>query len=367
MFTLLFNINTHLREDSCVLFEQILLNIVDRLNGERTISAPYHLLRGKRSGQTIQDVKSYGLTETFSLFPKLSKTNYDQVVKKMVEKRWLTIDTQSIPTLTEAGRDMKNQLPSLSLNGWLYRGNEMIFFNRLSLLTQTLSHVAAGEKSFVPVQKDEKIQRWVRGYLKEKPFTSKAFRNQFVQEVKECLTVATTLDFHREIITYRLSGFGVTGFTWQQLAADLNQETMDVQIRFIEGMHLVLNEIFSKTSYPILSQLSKDVRSLNPLTESATKTADLYNKGFSFKQITDIRQLKTSTIEDHFVEMAMNNPTFDISSFFENEVVDELVESLKRIPSNKLRTLKEHFPTYSYFQLRLLLALRGDVNDNGFE
>ncbi|MFX3673971.1 MAG: helix-turn-helix domain-containing protein [Paenisporosarcina sp.] len=347
-----------------MLFEQILLKVIDRLNGERTISAPFHLLRGKKSGQTILDVQSYGLTETFSLFPRLPKSTYDKVVNSMVENQWVTINEQSIPTLTEAGMTVKNQLPSLSLNGWLYRGNEMIFFNRLSLLTQTLSHVAAGNMSFVPVQKDEKVQRWVRTFLSQKPYASKSFRNQFILEVEKCLLAATKLDVHRELITYRLSGYGITGFTWQQLAADINQQPMDVQIRFVEGLHLVLNELFSQTSYPILSQLTRDVRSLNPLTESASKTADLYHKGFSFNKISEIRHLKTSTIEDHFVEMAMNDPSFDISSFFGNEDMDSVIQSIKNNSSNKLRTLKEYFPDYSYFQLRLLLAVRGDVNAN---
>ena len=38
------------------MFHQILLQIFQKLNKERTISAAYHVLRGKRSGQTIQDI-----------------------------------------------------------------------------------------------------------------------------------------------------------------------------------------------------------------------------------------------------------------------------------------------------------------------
>jgi len=336
---------------------------MDKLNGERTISAPYHLIRGKKSGQSIQDVKSYGLTQTFSLFPKLQKTTYDQLIKSMVNKHWITIDNHFIPTLTEMGIAIKNKCPELSLNGWLYRGNEMVFFNRLALLTQTLSHIAAEKLSFIPVQKDEKIQRWVRTFLKERSYTSATFRQQVKQELEVALTEAPMRDIHRELIIYRLSGYQTPGYTWKQISNDWNVDPVDNQIQFIEGLHLLLEEIYSHTSYPLLRELSKDVRVLNPLTESAYKTEELYKKGISFEQIAKIRNLKTSTIEDHFVEMAMNNSDFDISSFIGNEDIEKVIQTLTRISSNKLRTLKEHFPDFTYFQLRLLLAVRGEVND----
>jgi uncharacterized protein YpbB len=347
-----------------VLFEQILLKMVDRLNEERTISAPYHLLRGKKSGQTIQDVKSYGLTSTFSIFPKLSKTTYDRTIDLMIEKNWMTISNQLIPSLTEEGLEIKKNLPILSLNGWLYRGNDMTFFHRLSLLTQTLSHIGAGNMSYVPVQKDEKIQKWVRTFLFNTPYKSREFRLNFKNELEMCLLAATESELHRQLISYRLSGYEITGLTWQQLAFELKLEPIDIQIRFTEGLHLVLDEIFSNTSYPILRELCKDVRALNPLTESASKSANLYKQGYSINQIAEIRKLKTSTIEDHFVEMAMNDSNFDITSFLENGDIEEVIRGIKNISSNKLKLLKEHFPNYSYFQLRLLLAARGEVDDS---
>ena len=50
----------------------ILLTIISRIDGERTIYAGLHLLRGKRSGQTLQDVEYYGLKDFFGILPKLT-------------------------------------------------------------------------------------------------------------------------------------------------------------------------------------------------------------------------------------------------------------------------------------------------------
>ena len=43
----------------------LLLTIISRLDGERSIYAGLHLLRGKRSGQTLQDVEYYSLKDFF--------------------------------------------------------------------------------------------------------------------------------------------------------------------------------------------------------------------------------------------------------------------------------------------------------------
>lgn len=346
-----------------MLFEQILLKMIDRLNGERTISAPFHLLRGKKSGQTIQDVKSYGLTDTFSIFPKLSQNKYNHIVEKMIQDQLLEIDQNNIPSLTEKGIHFKDKLEPLAINGWLYRGNEMVFFQRLSLLVQTLSHVKAQSMNFIPVQKDEKIQRWIRSFMLKVPYKSPEYAQKVYEELESCLNQAYLTETHRQLIVFRLSGFKVTGLTWQQLSFDVKYEPIDVQLLFIEGLHQMLNEICSKNTYPILLALAEGVQANNPLTESASRTAQLYADGNSLQTISSIRHLKQSTIEDHFVEMAMNGVWINWLTFFPNENIDDLKREIQSTSSRKLSILKEQFPQLSFFQLRLLLASRGEKND----
>ncbi|MET1013377.1 MAG: helix-turn-helix domain-containing protein [Paenisporosarcina sp.] len=347
-----------------MLFEQILLKMIDRLNGERTISAPFHLLRGKKSGQTIQDVKSYGLTDTFSIFPRLSKNKYKQTVEQLINLQLITLNQDKIPSLTQKGTAIKNKLATLAINGWLYRGNEMVFFQRLSLFIQTLSHVNAQAMNFIPIQKDEKIQKWVRRFISKVPYKTPEFANAVYQEIESCLYNAQLTEIHRQLIVYRLTGFHITGHTWQQLAYDLQEEPIDVQLRFIEALHILLNEIFAKPTYPILKSLAHEVRALNPLTDSASKTAQLYAAGKSLHDISTIRQLKQSTIEDHFVEMVMNGVWIEWTSFFPNNDIEELNRLIKTTSTHKLSILKEQFPYLSFFQLRLLLASRGVNNDD---
>lgn len=346
-----------------MLFQQIILHMVDRLKEERTISAPYHLIRGKRSGQTIQDVKSYHLTKYFALFPRLTKQSYDQIIQQMIQSGWLRVNEMSVPQITEQGKSILNKMPDLYLNGWLYRGNERIFFQRLSLVTQTLSHVKAKDLSFVPTQKDEKIHNWVRHFLHNVSFKNEGFIENYYHELKTTFHSAKLTDLHLTILSHRLSGYQVSGVTWQQLSHVLKKDQLELEILFQESLHIVLDKISLNNKLLLLPKMSEGIKSTTPLTESAKKTADFYKQGYSFEQIMSLRQLKSSTIEDHFVEMAMNEPSFSIQMFFPDEDIQLAIQQIKNHQTKKLRTLKEVFPTYSYFQLRLLIAVGGDLID----
>ncbi|MGB5947392.1 helix-turn-helix domain-containing protein [Paenisporosarcina sp.] len=346
-----------------MLFQQIILHMVDRLKEERTISAPYHLIRGKRSGQTIQDVKSYQLTKYFALFPRLTKQSYDQTIQQMIESGWLRVNDLSIPQITALGKQILQHMPNLHLNGWLYRGNERIFFQRLSLVTQTLSHVNANDLSFVPIEKDEKIHNWVRHFLHMVSYKDEGFIESYYKELKTAFKSANLSDLHLTILSHRLSGYQVSGVTWQQLSHKLEIDEIDLEILLEECLHLVLDEISLSTKLKLLPKMSEGIMTTTPLTESAKRTADLYKQGYSFEQIVTLRQLKKSTIEDHFVEMAMNEPLFSINIFFPGEDIQPVIQQIQNQQTKKLRMLKETFPIYSYFQLRLLLASGGDLID----
>lgn len=345
-----------------MLFQQIILHIVDRMNEERSISAPFHLIRGKRSGQTIQDVQIYRLKNYFSLFPRLTKTAYDYHIQQMIQLKWLVVDEKAIPKLTSTGKEKLLELPQLKLNGWIYRGNERIFFQRLSLVTQTLSHVNAKKWSFTPIQKDEKIQFWVRQFLQKYPYKSEAFVNQYYQQLHSLFQSDKLPELHLVLLTHRLTGYGVSGVTWQQLSHALQKDEIDLQILLQESLHMLLDEISSRPSLNILSNMTEGIKSSTPLTDSAKKTSDLFEKGYSFEEISSIRQLKKSTIEDHFVEIAMNGKLLTVQMFFPNEDITKLIKEIKKQETKKLRTLKEVFPNHTYFQLRLLLAIGGESN-----
>ena len=67
--------------------------------------------------------------------------------------------------------------------------------------------------------------------------------------------------------------------------------------------------------------MTDNVKVSSYLTASAMQTKHFFDKGMSMDDIAAIRKLKMSTIEDHFVEMSINDSDFPLEQFVsENDV-----------------------------------------------
>ena len=84
-----------------MIFNQILLHILLILKNERTVSSAYHLLRGKRSGQTIQDVGMFKLHCYFGILPKLKRTTFDEAVEALQTAEVIQVDDVGFYTMKD--------------------------------------------------------------------------------------------------------------------------------------------------------------------------------------------------------------------------------------------------------------------------
>ncbi|MEK4424736.1 helix-turn-helix domain-containing protein [Solibacillus sp. FSL K6-1523] len=340
-----------------MLIQQILLKIFTTFQNERTLSAAFHLLKGKRSGQTIQDVGLFQLHPFFGLLPKLTRGQFDEQVDLLFAKNYILIEENGYYHMTEIGIKQASEVLLFHFDGWHYRGNEHVFFARLSLVLQSLSHQAAGIKSFIAIEKDEDVQRFVREFLVGNQFQQQSLQMKVYLEMERSLEKIQVDEQVKTIIVYRLSGFQEPGLTWQQMAFGFHRQEMDIQLMYVSGLHLWLNGILDDAqSYPYLYQLAQGIRVDLMLTSSANETAKLYSKGHSLEQISAIRRLKLNTIEDHIVELAMNDRKFDIQPFINIEDQQLIINASEDYQTKKLKVLREIIPHVSYFQLRLALA-----------
>ena len=159
----------------------LLLTIISRLDGERSIYAGLHLLRGKRSGQTLQDVEYYSLKDFFCILPKLRIELFDEAVSKLKEAQYISINEDSVVYLTKKGKEVIEHIADyIVLMGGIIE-EENIFFSRdLSLIVQTLSYFRAGEKSFMPMQNDYEIQLFVKELLLKQGTLDEAFSTSVI-------------------------------------------------------------------------------------------------------------------------------------------------------------------------------------------
>lgn len=326
------------------------------MDGERTIYAGLHLLRGKRSGQTLQDVEYYNIRNFFGVYPKLSAALYDEAVGKLVDSGSLSIREDKLVQLTEQGWTDVSSLPAFYFNGWDYRGNEMIFFARLSLFIQTVSNMRIGEKSFIPTEKEYDIQVFVKSLFHNEPIRNPLFAYQFMQELRSCIKASGMSDVQKTILTHRLGGYGLAGWTWDQLAESLKLHVVSIRLLFTESLHMLLRTIEDKEDMPFLKRMTQHIKVVSYLTTSAMQTKHFFDKGMSMVDIAQIRRLKMSTIEDHFVEMSINEPDFPLGQFVSQHDIQAVTKKVEQLDTKRLRILKDEFEHLTYFQLRLILG-----------
>jgi len=349
-------------EDKEMIFQSVLLQIFQKLNNERTISSAYHLLRGKRSGQTIQDVGIFHLHNYFGILPKLSRNKYDEDVNKILEAGYIEMNEEGYFQLTNLGHEIEKESIHLPFDGWHYRGNEHLFFARLSLVVQSLSHNRSGVSKFIPLQKDEEIQRWVKRFLMAHHYQNGLLQEKLAREIINSLETVDVEERLKAIVINRLGGYMTPGFTWQQISYHEQLEEIDVQLLYIATLQQWIQKIYSLYAhYPLLGEIAENVRIDIPLTGSALQTAQLFKQGLSIEEISRVRQLKSSTIEDHLVELAMNDPIFPIHQFISDEDKKLVLTAVDDYDTRKLKVLHEVVPHLSYFQLRLVLAKGNDI------
>ncbi len=342
----------------------LLLYIIRQLDGERTMYAGFHLLRGKRSGQTLQDVEYYQLKPFFGILPKLHIEQFDKAAKVLKNNKFVTIDDHAFVHMTKQGLMAANDLPKFQFNGWDYRGRELLFFARLSLIVQTVSHFKRGEKSFIPTQRDRDIQFFVKKMLYRQPIEDPKFSRTIGQEIVLAMERSGMVEKQKIIFTHRLDGFQCTGWTWNQLATEFDEPPFSVYLSFIESLHLMLAAIERSTDMPMLRKMSERIKVATYLTDSSMKTKQLFAQGLSMGEIATSRKLKMSTIEDHFVEMSINEEQFPIEQFVTRSEMEVVKEKVAELGTKRLRLLKDEFSNLSYFQLRLILGVlsRGGGN-----
>lgn len=341
-----------------MLITQILMRIFATYENERTISAAFHIVQGKRSGTTIQDVGLYKLFAYFGILKKFPRQTFDHIVNEMQQQQLIEVYENGFFAVLPNGKQLANEPFTYYFDGWHFRGNEHIFFARLSLVIQALSYQAEGYKSFAPMTRDEEVQQFSRKFLTFHQFHKTPLQQPFLQELLSCLEEAQLSELQREIFTKRLHGAKVFGYTWSQLAEQHEVDLLSCQLYFISALHTMLHYI-EQHSLPMLQQLMHGVKVTNVLTDSTQYTADLFMKGHSLEEIAHIRRLKMSTIEDHIVEFAMYEPTLNIEYFISQNDCQQVLATVDNYMTKKLKVLKEAVPHLTYFQIKLALTKEG--------
>ncbi|PRO66782.1 helix-turn-helix domain-containing protein [Alkalicoccus urumqiensis] len=338
--------------------DRLLLHIFMHMNGQRSISGPVHILKGKRSSQTIQDIHLFRLHKWAGLLRHTSYGTLWEQAQRLRDQGFIEPISSTVDSVTQSGLDAESVsrkvFENVRLSGWKYEweGHTDDCWRTLNLLIQTASHLKAGRKQFIPVYADTTAKQNVRSLFRE------ASAEQIAEGLYEWLyrELLKRSRSDAELFTDSLSGPDRSGKTLGQMTSS-GEVPFHTWLRFRSILHDLI-ESGGPESPECLNTLFKQWKQKKELTRSAEKTRELFMAGYDLQQIAAERRLKVSTIEDHFVEMAASDPEFPVDVYAAAELQREILQAAST-SGGRLRDIRERIGEKAdYFQIRLVLSSR---------
>src|SRR5690625_1069230 len=143
-----------------MIFKGIILTCLANFNMERSTSAVFHLLSGKKSIQTVHDAHLFKLGAFFHVYPELTKDTFNEIINENVSEN-LLIRKGDSHIVTDKGNQWlshyKNSIPYHYFNGLIYAQIDQIFYQRLLLLIQVLTNGKKQYYSYIPIIENSQI------------------------------------------------------------------------------------------------------------------------------------------------------------------------------------------------------------------
>ncbi|KHF40376.1 helix-turn-helix domain-containing protein [Halalkalibacter okhensis] len=340
--------------------QAIVAAIIQVIGAERSIYGIFHLLKGKKSAQTIQDGAFFGVLTFFGLFPALTRELIEEDIRCLINGGYVEKVEKDRVRLTNKGiektKNFKmNHAFINDLQGWDYHRYAEQVWLRLALYVQSITNLSVGQNRFFPITHKIEVQDWVKKHLpkeqQKREEISQLVRIELESFLEGCLDVQAL------IMVLQFSGRKKMGLTKQQIADQLNFDVEKVHVIHLSTMHRLIKKVQQDNQFSYLPHFLSGFNTPFVLTESARVTNDLLEKGHSIDQISQIRKLKRNTIEDHIVEIAIQNPHFSIRPYVPLEVEEWVTTISDTLQTTRLRDLKEKIPfEVDYFVIRLALA-----------
>lgn len=345
-----------------MLFDYLLLMHFKNIQGERSDAAIFHILKGKQSIQTIQDIHIFNLDKFYGAARFLKKEQFDRRIEELSVSGKLKMQKENNQHfLTQKGdnwmKENKSKLPINYFNGYRYNRMTAAFYDRLLLLIQTLTNSKMGNYSFIPVINNRSAEYWVKNFYIKTKDSRQEMLNVLYKELLQLLSYFSQRE--AEVFVDRLSGFHIYGLSINQLATAYGLTNEDIYITLTGMIHRILSLVEKHTDkYPFMAHMLEGlVNHHSKISNSAKVTRDLLNKNHSLSFIAKKRQLKENTIYDHIVEIAYNEDQFPVTDYVSKNRQDTIIETVRHAETLRLKEIKNALgDDFSYFEIRLVLA-----------
>lgn len=341
-----------------MLLDKIILDCQLQVGQERTINSVYHILQGKPSIQTIQDIHLYKLAAYYGIHKKLLKTDYHIIIERLVAKQYLlqVPQTESY-VVTEIGEQFTlNSAEQLSFSGYQFKQIDDIFLQRLLLLIQVWTNSNQQHFKFIPIVENYQVEQWVKQYYAK---TKDTVATNLDTLYKELTTILIHIkEEYAAIFVDQLTGYHHIGLMNEQLSNIYGYSVNDIALINRHVVHkLIEKSLEDSKQFTIITALLDNLLVEVKVTESTKQTLHLLNQGKQLEQIAQIRRLKINTVYDHIVEIALFDDSFPISNYVPKSYKVEIINAIKELASFRIKAIKEVVnPKITYFQIRLILT-----------
>lgn len=346
-----------------MLLEGIVLKSCAQIQGERKIQSIFHILKGKKSIQILQDIYLFQIEHFYSLYPSLMMNDFNECVELLIRNHWLKkVKKEDTYRITKMGKEQlevfNKTIPFSSYKGFQYHKMDEIFYERILLLIQIISNRSADHNEYIPITDDLETLRWMRQFYQQLKKDWHSTIDTIYDELQNILQSLLTLE--AEMFVDRLTGYNNYGMSLQQLSHKYGRKETDIYLLFKKIIHKMLTEILSHPNrFRWLHQILKDLIEQKPLTQSAMVTYKFLQRGFTLEEIAKRRSLKLNTIYDHVVEIALHDQNFSIDPYVTKKDQQNITKAYKRAKSTRLKAIKDQLEDedISYFKIRLTLAV----------
>ncbi|MFC4737993.1 helix-turn-helix domain-containing protein [Bacillus daqingensis] len=332
----------------------ILLHVLSELQESRSASGAVHIIKGKRSAQTIQDIQLFHLSKWAGAARFWKGTDPSALAEELFNQQLIT-GAGRRAALTNKGFEQLKQaewLQQLYFQGREYEWNGFAeaFWRKLNLTVQAAGSLASKNKGFLPVYAEAEERDAVRKIIKSAG--SRHVNRLLYNKLEGELSLLS--ERSADIFVSRLAGNASQGKTVKQLAGRLSEE--EVFLRWRSVLHWLMKSEWPAELQPLISHIEKQK---SRLTNSAEKTKRFVYEGKTKAEIAALRGLKSSTVEDHLVELAMFDPDFPAHNYISEKRLKDLSIILQSSDQQEtLKELKEKAGDKgSYFDIRLAGAL----------
>lgn len=337
----------------------LVLKIYSNMKEERTLYAVYHLLKGKRSIQTVQDAHLYNVTDYYGIYKSLTLKDYEQILQNLKnEKKLIKSNNTDTYKVTSKGVDYlnKSNYSSIHFSGMAYNSIAPIFYKRLLLFIQVWTNSNKRNHIYMPIIEDVQAEDYIKKLYRQRKGYVKIDLTYLYEELNLILSNLP----QKDVMMYveRLTSYNNYGLSLDQLALknELSKHTVELILTSIN--HQIISKVSADlNSFKTLNMLIEDLITKNNLTLSASKTYQLFTQNKNLQEIANKRNLKLNTIYDHIIEIALYDSDFDIEAFVTSSEANEIMDYVKTYKTFKLKEIKDNISEeITYFQIRLVLS-----------